>query len=120
VWPEKSPSNCFYYETWDGQGIFHLGVMYNFGWKGYAGYHSVQKLLSSPLLSKNVKIKIYKTITLFVVLYGLSLTLAEEHGLKVFANRVLRRMFGPKRDQIIEGCRKMRNGELHNSYLRQT
>jgi hypothetical protein len=54
------------------------------------------------LLSRNVKIKIYKTIILSVVLYGcetLSLTLREEHRLKVFENRVLRRIFGPKRDE---------------------
>jgi hypothetical protein len=54
--------------------------------------------LSSRLLSRNVKIKIYKTIILLVVLYGcetLSLTLREEHRLRVFENRVLRRIFGP-------------------------
>jgi hypothetical protein len=59
-------------------------------------YHSVQKFLSSHLLSKNVKIRIYKTIILPVVLYGCvtwSLTLREEHRLKVFENRVLRRIF---------------------------
>jgi hypothetical protein len=67
---------------------------------GNACYHSVQKLLSSRLLSKNVKIKIYKTIILLVVLHWcetLSLTLREEHNLRVFDNRVLRRIFGPKR-----------------------
>jgi hypothetical protein len=61
-----------------------------------ACYHSVQKLLSC-LLSKNVKI--YETITLPVVLYGCetwSLTLREKHTLRVFENRVLRRIFGPK------------------------
>jgi hypothetical protein len=50
-----------------------------------------------------VKIKIYKTIILPVVLYGcetLSLTLGEEHGLRVFENRVLRRIFGPKREEV--------------------
>jgi hypothetical protein len=68
-----------------------------------ACYHSVQKLLSSRLLSKNLKIRIYvyKTIILPVVLCGCetwSLTLREEHRLRVFENRVLRRIFGPKRD----------------------
>jgi hypothetical protein len=60
---------------------------------GNACYHAVQNILSSRLLSRNVKIKIYKTIILPVVLYGcetLSLTLREEHRLRVFENRVLR------------------------------
>jgi hypothetical protein len=62
--------------------------------------HSLQNLLSSSLLSKNLKIKIYSTIILPVVLYGCetwSLTLRDERGLRVFENRVLRRIFGPKR-----------------------
>jgi hypothetical protein len=61
--------------------------------------HSVQSLLSSRLLSRNVKVKIYKTIILPVVLYECgtwSLALREEHRLRVFENRVLRRIFGPK------------------------
>jgi hypothetical protein len=75
--------------------------------------------LSSRLLSKNVKIRIYKTIILPVVLYGCetwSLTLREEHRLRVFANRVLRRIFGPKRDEVTGGWRKLHNEELHNLY----
>jgi len=70
---------------------------------GNACHHSVQNLLSSSLLSKNVKIKIYRTIILRVVLYGCetwSLTLREERKLKVFENMVLRRIFGPRRDEI--------------------
>jgi hypothetical protein len=70
---------------------------------GNACYHLVQSLLSSCLLSKNLKIIIYKTIILPVVLYGCetwSLTLKEEHRLRVFENRVLRRIFGPKRDEV--------------------
>jgi hypothetical protein len=66
----------------------------------------VQNLLSSSLLSKKLKIRIYKTIILTVVLYGCetwSLTLREEHKLKVFENRVLRRIFGPRRDKVMEG-----------------
>jgi hypothetical protein len=72
---------------------------------GKACYHSVQKLLSSCLLSRNIKIRVYKTIILPVVLYGcetVSLTLWEEHRLRVFENRVLRRIFGPKRDEVTE------------------
>ena len=68
---------------------------------GNACYHSVQNLLFSSFLSKNLKIKIYRTIILPVVLYGCetwSLTLREEHKLRVFENRVLRRIFGPKRE----------------------
>jgi hypothetical protein len=56
----------------------------------------------SCLISKNLKIKIYKTVILPVVLYGCetwSLTLREEHRLRVFENRVLRRIFGPKREE---------------------
>ena len=59
-------------------------------------------LLSSSLLSKKLKIKIYRNIILPIVLYGCetwSLTLREEHRLRVFENRVLRRVFGPKRDE---------------------
>ena len=64
-----------------------------------ACYYLVQNVLSSSLLSKNVKIKIYRTKILPVVLYGCetwSLTLREERRLRVFENRVLRRVFGPR------------------------
>ena len=67
-----------------------------------ACYHSVQNLLSSSLLSRNVKIKIHRTIILPVVLCGCktwSLTLREECWLRVLENRVLRRIFGPKRER---------------------
>jgi hypothetical protein len=70
---------------------------------GNACYPSVQNLLSSRLLSKNLKIRIYKTIILPVILYGCetwSLTLREEHSLWVFENRVLRSIFEPKRDEV--------------------
>ena len=81
----------------------------------YRSIRSVQILLSSGLLSKNLKIKIYKTIILPVVLYGCetwSLTLREECRLRVFENRVLRRIFGPKRDENGE-WRRLHNEELH-------
>jgi hypothetical protein len=74
--------------------------------------------LSSRLLSKKVKIIIYKTIILPVVLYRCetwSLTLREEHRLRMFDNRVLR-IFGPKRDEVMGGWRKLYNEELHNLY----
>jgi hypothetical protein len=73
---------------------------------GNACYHSVQNVLSSHLLSKNIKIRIYKTIILSVVLYGCKiwpLTLKEEHRLRVFENRVLRRIFELRRDEVIGG-----------------
>jgi hypothetical protein len=66
-----------------------------------------------------VKIKIYKTIILPVVLYGcetLSVTLREEHIFRVFENRVLRRIFGPKRDEVMGGWRKLHNEDLHGLY----
>jgi hypothetical protein len=65
------------------------------------------------------KIRISKNIILAVLLYGcktLCLTLREEHGLRVFENGVLRRIFRPKKDEVIEGLRKLHNEELHNSY----
>jgi hypothetical protein len=84
-----------------------------------AWYHSVQSLLSSCLLSGNVKVKMYKTIILPVVLYGCetwSLTLMEEHRLRVFENRVMGRIFGPKRDEVTGEWRKLHSEELHNLY----
>ena len=70
---------------------------------GNACYHSVQSLLFSKLLSKNLKTKIYRTIILPVVLYGCetwSLTLWEERRLRVFLNMVLTRIFRPRRDEV--------------------
>jgi PAS domain-containing protein len=70
-------------------------------------------------LSRNVKVKIYKTIILPFVLYGCetwSLTLREEHRLRVFENRVLRRIFGLKRDEVTGEWRKLHSEELHILY----
>jgi hypothetical protein len=75
--------------------------------------------LSSRLLSRNVKVKIYKTIIQPVVLYWcetLSLTLREGHRLGVFENRLVRRIFGPKRDQVTGEWRRLHNEELHILY----
>jgi len=86
---------------------------------GNACYYSVQNLLSSRLLSKNLKIKIYRTVILPVVLYGcetLSLTLREKRRLRLFENRVLRRVFGPKRDEVTGEWRKLHNEELRDLY----
>jgi hypothetical protein len=71
------------------------------------------------LLSKNLKIRIYKTIILPVVLYGCetwSLTLREEYRLRVLENRVLRRIFESKRDEVTGEWRKLHNEELHDLY----
>ena len=78
----------------------------------------MQNILSSSLLLKNLKIKIYRTIILPVVLYGCetwSLT-SREHRLRVFENRVLRRIFGPKRNEVTGEWRKLHNEELHDLY----
>jgi len=86
---------------------------------GNACYHSVQNLLSSRLLSKNLKIKLYRTIILPVVLYGCEawwLTLREERKLRVFGNMVLRRIFGPRRDEVTGEWRRLRNEELNDLY----
>ena len=80
-------------------------------------YHSVQNLLSSILLPKSLKIKIYRTIILPIVLYGYEiwlLTLWEECRLRLFANRVLRRIFGPRRDKVTGEWRKLNNEELND------
>jgi hypothetical protein len=68
---------------------------------------------------KIMNVRIYKTIILPVVLYGCetwSLTVREEHKLRMFENRVLRRIFGPKREGVTGGWRKLHNEELHNLY----
>ena len=86
---------------------------------GNACYHSVQNLLSSSLLSKNLKIKIYRTVILPVVMYGCktwTLTLKEERRLGVFQNRVLRRIFGHKRDEVTGEWRKLHNEEIKGLY----
>src|SRR5215469_15410588 len=84
---------------------------------GNACYYSVQNLLSSSLLSKNLKIKIYRIIILPVVLYGCeiwTLTKREERRLGVFENRGLRRVFGPRRDEVTGEWRKLHNEELRD------
>ena len=81
---------------------------------GNACNHSAQKLLSSGLPSKNLKIKISRTIILPIVLYGYetwSLILREEHRLRTFENMVLRRIFGPRRVEVMGEWRK-----LHDLY----
>ena len=83
--------------------------MVSFGAESFVFQFATQKL----------KIEIYRTIILPVVLYGCetwSLTLRDERRLRVFENRVLRRIFGPKRDEVIGEWRKLHNEELNNLY----
>jgi hypothetical protein len=71
--------------------------------------------LSSHLLPRNVKVKIYKTLILPVVLYGCetwSLTLREKQRSRLFENRVVSRIFGPKRYEVTGKWRKLHNEEL--------
>ena len=89
---------------------------------GNACYHLVQNLLSSSLLYKYWKIKIYRNIILPIVLNGCEtwlLTLREECRLRVFENRVLRRVFGPRRDEVTEEWGKLHNKELNDLYPHQ-
>jgi hypothetical protein len=84
-----------------------------------ACYHSVQSLLSSRRLSRNLKVKIYKTVIITVVLLWCEtwfLTLSERHRLRVFENRVLRGIFGLNRDKVTGEWRKLHSEELHNLY----
>ena len=76
-----------------------------------------QQPLPISMLSKNLKIKIYRNIILLVVLYGCetwSLTLGEERKLRVFENMVLSRIFGPRRDEVTGEWRRLHNEELND------
>ena len=84
-----------------------------------ACYYALQGLVSTQLLSKNIKLKIYKTLILPVILYGFdtwTLTLREETILQVFENKFLSKIFGPKRDDQIGEWRRLHNGELYDLY----
>jgi hypothetical protein len=84
---------------------------------GIACYHSVQNVLSSSLLSKNLMTKTYRTVIL-PILYGCEtwlLTLREERRLRVFQNKVLR-IFRPKRDEVTREWRKLHNEEINDLY----
>jgi len=73
--------------------------------------------LSSSLVTKNIKVEVYRTIILPIVLYGCetwSITLREECSLRVFENWVLRKIFGPKRDEITWERRKLHKEELND------
>ena len=86
---------------------------------GNACYHSVQNLLSCSFQSKYLKIKIYRTTILPVVLFGCEtwlVILREVCRLRVFENGVLRRIFGPKRDEVTGEWRKLNNEKLNDLY----
>jgi hypothetical protein len=103
--------------TLTDQNCMHERIKSRLNW-GNACYHSVQSFLSC-LLSRNLKVKIYKTIILPVVLYGCetwSLTLREQHRPSVFENRVLRRISEPNRDEVTGEWKKLHNGELQILY----
>jgi hypothetical protein len=104
--------------TLTNQNSIHAEIKSRFK-SGNDCYNSVQNFLSSSLLSKNIKLKIYRTLILPVALSGCeswSLTLREERRLRVFENRVLRRMFGPKRDEVTVEWRRLHNEELNDLY----
>jgi hypothetical protein len=86
---------------------------------GNSCYYSLQNLLSSTLLSKNLNTEMYRTINLPVSLYGCeiwSLTLKVVHRLRVSENGVLRRIFGSRRNKVTGEWRKLHNDELNDLY----
>jgi hypothetical protein len=83
-------------------------------------FSPVQKVLFPWLVSKSKKVNTFKIIILPVVVYGCepwSLTVGEERRLRVFVNRVLRRIFGPKREEVVGDWRKLHNEVFHNLYF---
>ncbi|KAJ4427320.1 hypothetical protein ANN_24940 [Periplaneta americana] len=83
-------------------------------------YRALQMIHGNGVdLSKNLKVRIYKTVILPVVLYGCetwTLTLRQEHRLSVFENKVLRKIFGAKRNEVTGEWRQLHNIELHALY----
>jgi len=101
------------------QNSIHAGIYSRFKTRN-AGHHLVQNRLSSSFLPQNIKIDIYIYIyIILLVLYeckSWSLTLREERRLRVFENRVLRRIFGPKRNEVRGEWRKLHSEELNDLY----
>ena len=86
---------------------------------GNVCYHSAQNILSCSFLSKNITIKIYRRIILPVILFGCetwSLKQREKHKWRVFENRVLRKIFGPNRDEVTGVLRRLHNEEIYDLY----
>ena len=93
---------------WNTSGLIQLNC-----------YNSLQNILSPSLLSKNIKIRIHRTLILPVGLYGCetwSLTLREERRLRVFEKMMLRGIFGPKRDELTGEGRKPHNEKVNDRY----
>lgn len=87
---------------------------------GNACYFTVKKLLLSKILSRNLKIRTYKTSILPALLYACeawSLTLGDEDKFRVFENKILRTIFGAKIDEMAGEWRKLHNEELHATYI---
>jgi hypothetical protein len=116
--PFENVAKFKYLTTLTDQNCVHEQIKSRIN-SGNACYNSFQSILSSRLLTRNVKVKIFEKIILPFVLYGCeiwSLTLSEVHRTRVLENRVLRRIFGPKRDEVTGEWRKLHNEELHNLY----
>jgi len=79
-------------------------------------FYSVQKLLTSRLISRKLKLKIYITVILPVILYGYKIGVADEHKLRVFENKVLRKIYVPKRDEMTGEWRRLHKEKLHGLY----
>jgi hypothetical protein len=108
------------FENDSNKSKFDLWVIKSILNSSNAWYHSVQKHFSSCLRSKTVKSRIYRNVILPVALYvceTLFPTLRDKHRLRMFLNRVQRRIFGPKNDKIIDGWRQLCNEELHKLYF---
>jgi hypothetical protein len=104
--------------TVTNQNLIQENIKSRLNWSN-ACYHSVQKISFPCLPSKIVKIGMYKTIIFPVILYGRetwSVKLREAHSLRVFENRVLRRIFELNRDKVTGDWRKLHNEELRNLY----
>ena len=115
---EKLYHSLFYLSNNLNESKFYSGRIKIRIKSGHACFHLAQNILSSSFLSKNIKIKIYRTIS-FPFVYGCqtwSVTLREERRLRVSDYRVLRRIFGHKKNEIMGECRKLHNEKLNDLY----
>jgi hypothetical protein len=97
------------------QNVIHEVIKSRFI-SGNACYYSVQNIFFSGLLPQNIKIKICRTTVLPVVLYGCEIWSREERSLRVFVGRALRKIFGPKRDEVTGEWSILHNEELYDAY----
>jgi hypothetical protein len=112
-------AKCNYLETTvTNQNFIHEEMKSRLN-SGNVCYHFVQSVMSFFFIYKNIKIKICRTKILSLVLYGCetwSLTLRDKHRLRVLENRVLKRIFGLKREEVAGGWKRLHNEEFHNLY----